>query len=61
VASHQYGKITAHFTTRGDGPDVVLLHAGGSSGAQWRKAAAYLEDRYRLIMPDFIGFGGTDA
>lgn len=61
MTSHRFGALTANFTSHGAGPDLVLLHAGGSSGAQWRKAAAYLEDHYRLIMPDFIGFGGTGA
>lgn len=53
--------ITAHYTMVGAGDPVVLLHAGGSSGAQWRKAGAYLETEYRLIAPDLIGFGETDV
>jgi lipase len=52
--------ITAHYRESGAGPPVVLLHAGGSSGAQWRKAGAFLEDDFRLIAPDLIGFGETD-
>jgi pimeloyl-ACP methyl ester carboxylesterase len=61
MAFHEFGALRVHFTIYGAGPETVLLHAGGSSGAQWRKTAACLEDRYRLIMPDFIGFGDTDG
>lgn len=61
MASHQFGGLTAHFTQAGAGPDIVLLHAGGSSGAQWRKSAALLERNFRLTMPDFIGFGRSDV
>lgn len=61
MATHRFGNLSANYIQCGEGPDVVLLHAGGSSGAQWRKAAAILEDRFRLLMPDFIGFGGTDS
>lgn len=61
MTSHRFRAISAHFTTCGAGPEIVLLHAGGGSGAQWRKAAAYLEDDYCLTMPDLIGFGATDG
>lgn len=60
MAKHRFGNLSAHYVQNGDGPDLVLLHAGGSSAAQWRKSAAILEAGYRLLMPDFIGFGRTD-
>jgi pimeloyl-ACP methyl ester carboxylesterase len=60
MAKHQLGGLSVNFERCGAGPDVVLLHAGGSSGAQWRKSAPYLEKNYHLIMPDFIGFGATE-
>lgn len=47
------------FTDRGDGPPIVLLHAGASSGKQWNKISAILEAKYRLIAPDLWGFGST--
>ena len=53
--------IRVQYTESGAGPQVVLLHAGGSSGAQWRKAGAHLEDSFRLVVPDLIGFGETDS
>lgn len=54
-------KLTAHYTDAGDGPPVVLLHAGGSSSAQWRKISPSLQDRFRLLAPDLIGFGETGS
>ncbi len=61
LGTHRFGALRAHFTQSGAGPEVVLLHAGGSSGAQWRKSGAVLEQHYRLTVPDFIGFGKTDS
>ena len=43
----------------GSGEPVVLLHSSGSSGAQWRALAQRLARRYRVIAPDFYGYGGT--
>lgn len=54
-------RLTAHYTDEGDGPPVVLLHAGGSSSAQWRKIAPALQNRFRLLAPDLIGFGETGS
>jgi pimeloyl-ACP methyl ester carboxylesterase len=53
--------IRMHYTDEGAGPAVVLLHAFPLSGAMWRPQAAALRDRYRLIVPDLRGFGGSDA
>lgn len=43
----------------GSGEPVVLLHSSGSSAAQWRMLAERLAERYRVIAPDFYGYGGT--
>jgi pimeloyl-ACP methyl ester carboxylesterase len=43
----------------GSGEPVVLLHSSGSSGAQWRALAERLSKRYRVIAPDFYGYGAT--
>jgi pimeloyl-ACP methyl ester carboxylesterase len=48
-------------TSSGAGEPIVLLHASGSSGAQWRDVTARLSDRYTLIAPDQYGCGGTPA
>ena len=49
------------YLEQGRGAPLVLLHAGGSSGKQWIKTAAFLADRFRVIAPDLWGFGLTEA
>lgn len=53
--------IRMHYEDGGAGPAVLLLHAFPLSGAMWRAQVAALRDRYRLIVPDLRGFGGSDA
>lgn len=43
----------------GDGPLVVLLHSSVSGRRQWRALTALLEDRFRVVALDLIGYGGT--
>ena len=38
---------------------VVLLHASGSAGTQWRGLAARLAPSFRVFAPDLIGYGRT--
>lgn len=45
----------------GSGEAVLLLHAFPLSGAMWRPQVTALRERYRVIVPDLRGFGGTDA
>lgn len=43
-------------------PPVVLLHDGAfgsSAGLCWESVIPFLRDRYRLIAPDLLGFGGS--
>lgn len=51
---------TVSYGSTGTGETVVLLHSGGSSGAQWRRVGERLPG-YRRLTPDFYGYGGTDA
>ncbi len=44
-----------------DAPPVILLHGFPESHRTWRSVAPLLEDRFRLVMPDQRGFGGSDA
>ncbi len=46
---------------RGDAPPVILLHGFPESHRTWRGIVPLLEDRFRLVMPDQRGFGGSDA
>lgn len=44
-----------------DAPSVLLLHGFPSSSRMWQPLIDRLSDRYRLIAPDYPGFGHSDA
>lgn len=44
-----------------DGPVVLLLHGFPTSSYQYRRLIPLLADRYRVIAPDYPGFGESDA
>jgi len=55
--------IRTHYLEAGDGPVVVLLHGGefgGCAEISWADTIAPLAQRYRVIAPDWLGFGRTD-
>lgn len=63
---HRYAKVgglTTHYLEAGDGPPLVLLH-GGEFGAAaevtWEHVIPALATRYRVIAPDFYGYGHSD-
>lgn len=47
------------YTDVGDGPPVLLLHGSASSRQQWRRLAARLASRHRVLVPDLHGYGET--
>lgn len=47
--------------TRADAPTLLLLHGFPSASHQFRRLIDQLGDRYRLIAPDYPGFGNTTA
>ncbi len=53
--------IRVRFEDVGAGPALLLLHAFPLSAAMWRPQVAALQERYRVIVPDLRGFGGSDA
>jgi 2-hydroxymuconate-semialdehyde hydrolase len=57
------GGVRTHYLEAGDGPPVVLLHSGefgASAELTWEHNLAPLAERFRVIAPDWLGFGGTD-
>ena len=44
-----------------DAPVIVLLHGFPTSSFMFRNLIPELADRYRVIAPDFLGFGYSDA
>jgi lipase len=61
MARIEFRGVPAHYEAWGAGEPLLVLHGGGSSGAQWQRLAAVFQDRRRTIAPDLIGFGRTSA
>ena len=49
-----------HYVEAGTGPTVILLHGLGGSTQIWQLNIAALAEKYRVIVPDQIGFGKSD-
>lgn len=56
--------IRTHYLEAGDGDEIVVLLHGGAYGEDaylsWERNIPALAARYRVISPDWLGFGGTD-
>lgn len=46
-------------TTRGSGPDIILIHGLAAHPDVWNDAAEQLDDRYRLHLIQIHGFAGA--
>jgi len=53
------GDLRVHAVTGGDGPAVVLLHGFAQTWHAWRAVMPALAERYRVIVPDLRGVGGS--
>ncbi len=54
--------LATHYLEAGDGDPVVLLHGGEfgvSAEIAWEKLIPALAERYRVLAPDMLGFGGS--
>ncbi len=49
-----------HYFDMGSGPVVVLLHGLGSRKDDWLPVLEPMAQKYRLLVPDQIGFGKSD-
>lgn len=54
---HQTRGFATHVAEAGDGPPLLLLHGWPEFWATWEPMFERLSDRWRLIAPDFRGFG----
>jgi pimeloyl-ACP methyl ester carboxylesterase len=54
-----FGQMIHYFDT-GNGPVVVLLHGLGSRKEDWLPVIEPLGQKFRLLIPDQIGFGRSD-
>lgn len=53
--------VTVNFHDVGSGEPIVLIHCSSSSHRQWRGLWELLQDDYRVVAVDMLGWGGTDA
>ena len=49
-----------HYQEAGSGPVVILLHGLGGDMSNWAPTIGPLSQKYRVIVPDQIGFGRSD-
>ena len=49
-----------HYLEAGSGPAVILLHGLGGDGSNWAPTIAPLAAKFRVLVPDQIGFGRSD-
>lgn len=66
VVHHRYATVDGHQlfyreAGRPDAPVVLLLHGFPTSSYMFRDLLPALADRYRVIAPDHLGFGLSDA
>jgi pimeloyl-ACP methyl ester carboxylesterase len=55
------GGLRTHVALAGEGPPVVLLHGWPQHWYLWRDVVPLVAPHARVIVPDFRGFGWTDA
>lgn len=49
-----------HYETEGEGEPLILLHGLGSSSRDWQAQIPAFASSYRVVAPDFRGFGLSD-
>lgn len=53
-------RIKIHYVESGEGPPLVLLHGFPETWYCWRHQIPVLADKFRVIVPDLRGYGGTE-
>jgi pimeloyl-ACP methyl ester carboxylesterase len=57
----EVGPARIAVSAEGEGPDLVLVHAGVADLRMWDPLAALVRHRFRVIRYDMRGFGRTEA
>jgi pimeloyl-ACP methyl ester carboxylesterase len=57
----QASELEIHYRDAGSGPAVLLLHAFPLDSGMWASQIGDLSDHYRVLAPDFPGFGTSTA
>jgi len=57
VGAVAVGRRELGYSAVGIGTHVILLHSGGLSSRQWGRFAEELAGGYRVVSPDFLGYG----
>lgn len=60
----QAGGIRTNYHDQGEGPPVLLIHGSGpgvTAWANWRLNMPELAKSFRVLAPDMVGFGYTEA
>jgi pimeloyl-ACP methyl ester carboxylesterase len=52
--------VRIHYLEAGTGPTVILLHGLGANSQVWAPNIAPLAEKFRVIVPDQVGFGKSD-
>ena len=60
MATLDLGGYSVNVRDVGKGPPVILLHCSCSHSGQWKPLANAISDRYRVLAPDFLGYGLSD-
>ena len=63
AAAEKYATIYGakiRYLEAGSGPVVILLHGLGGDASNWASTVGPLSQKYRVIVPDQIGFGRSD-
>jgi pimeloyl-ACP methyl ester carboxylesterase len=59
VAVRTFRAGDVEVSERGSGPAILLVHAGGSTGAVWTRVADLLADRFRVLVYDRPTYRGA--
>ena len=57
MSTAEVNGATLHYTERGSGSPLILLHGGLGAGSEWELIGARLAERFRVITPDSRGHG----